>query len=156
MLHVIAGVVLLEVGHQVQDLPIGQHCLHTQNGAMEVTISHHTYSAGICGDIAANVATSLRSQIQGHRQSHVPGLLIEVLQDAARLHHRNAGHLVHGQHLVQTGQGEDNLIANGHRSAHQSGVATLRHHRQLPLVAVLQDGGHLGGGSWLQDQFAVS
>ncbi|GBE43463.1 hypothetical protein BMS3Bbin10_01540 [bacterium BMS3Bbin10] len=68
---VITRIVLAERAQPVPDTPVGQYHLKSQNHVPRIAIGQHGRSAGIGGEIAADLAAPFRSKRERKQPAHL-------------------------------------------------------------------------------------
>jgi hypothetical protein len=139
LLQVVAGVVLAERAQVVYNCPIRKYSLNTQNVSVEATVSQKTKTACIGGDIATNLARSLRAQVEREDVILFSKESICRLKNYTGIGYKNSRNLIKRADLVHLLQIDDNLIENGDGATDETGVATLRNNGKHVVIAVLQD-----------------
>ena len=92
---------------------------------MEAPVAQQPQAAGICSDVAADVARALGPEVEREDITPLGEVLVRCLEDDAGVEYERAADLVEGADLVQARQTDDNLVENGHRAADQARVAAL-------------------------------
>ena len=85
MLEIVAGVVLLEGAHAVEDLPGGEDGLHAEDGAVEVAVAEQPEAAGVGAHVPADVAGALGAEVERDHEALLGEVVVEVLEDHSRL-----------------------------------------------------------------------
>mmetsp|Transcript_5787 Transcript_5787/g.16258 ORF Transcript_5787/g.16258 Transcript_5787/m.16258 type:complete len:225 (+) Transcript_5787:1115-1789(+) len=149
LLHVVAGVVLAQSLQGVKDSAVRKHHLQAKDTAVQGAIPKQSQATCICGDVASNLAAALGAEVKGDHTAVLPGVFIEVLEDAPRLADQHPACWVDGDDAVEVAGAEDDLVVDGNRAAHEASISPLRHNSEPAVVAVRENGGHLLRGGRL-------
>ena len=147
---IIARVVLVQFGHQVQDAAIGQNHLEPQTQGPGAAIAQHVRAAGIGGQNAADHGRPARAKPQGEVEALPLGRLVQALQDDASLDNRDAGGGAQFADAVQAFD-RQHQPAIGHGAAGQAGQARDGDDGHLVAGGDLDHLGHLLGAGRADD-----
>ena len=139
LLQVVAGVVLAERAQVVHNCTIREHGLNTQDIPMKAAISQEAKATRVGGDIATDMARSLRAQVEREDVVLLSQKSICRLKDDTGISYKDSRNLVERADLVHLLQVDDNLIEDRNRATNKAGVATLRNNSKHVVIAVFQD-----------------
>lgn len=119
---------------------------------MEGAIAEEPESAGVRGDVAADMAGPLGAEVEREdvRVGGEEGVC--GFEDHAGVRDEDAGGGVEGADGVEGGEGEDEFVEDGDRAADEAGVAALGDDGESAVVAVPEDGGDVAGGLGAEDE----
>ena len=156
LLEVVAGVVLHYLGPHVEHFPAWQHRLDPQNVGAEGAELNDVFASGVCGRVAAHHARAFGAEVERSFTAFGLEELAQPFEDNAGLHIDHRTHGVKLLDFVHVFQADDDFVEDGHAAPNESGVSSLRHHCQYPLVAVPQNLRHLLSVLRTQQQLRVS
>ena len=141
---VVARVVLAQALEAVPHLALRRDDFEAQAQVARVAVAHHLCAARIGAQVAADGATAFGCEAQGEEHASLLGLVLQVLQDAARFHSHGQVVGVHVAHRVHACEAQHDLRAAviGRRAHGKARVAALGHDGGARCRAGLDHGGH--------------
>ena len=129
---------------QPDDFAVHQHHLDAEQVVGGEPVLQAVHAAGVLRDVATDRAGDLRAGIGGVIEAFVLDRLGDAEVGDPRLHAGAAVGVVDLENAVELAHGQQDRVAHRHRPARQRGAAAARHDLHLVVLAVAQDGGHLG------------
>jgi hypothetical protein len=94
LLEVVASVVLAQSRERVNDSPVRQDCLKTQNRSMKRAIAQQSQTTGISRHVSSNMARSLSTQVQREQVVALCEVLVGDLKNHTGIGNQYTGSLV--------------------------------------------------------------
>ena len=104
LLEVVARVVLTERGEAVEHSAVGEDHLEPKDGAVERSVPQEAQPARVGRHVAANLARAFGAEVERHREAGGRHVLVEGLEDAARLAYEVARELVERENAAARGR----------------------------------------------------
>ncbi len=156
LLEVVARVVLAQAAQSLQHPAIRQHHLEAEHEIAHGAVTQDGGAASIGGDVAAQLATALRTEAQREQPVDLRRSHLHLLQDAAGFRGDREVFRIDLPDAVQAPRRQHDLRPAGggarHRASHQPGIAPLGHHANMSGGTDTHHGRHLGGARRQQDQ----
>ncbi|KPX73602.1 Uncharacterized protein ALO35_00684 [Pseudomonas amygdali pv. lachrymans] len=129
---VITGIVLAQTTQAIPYFALGGNHLKPQRQLAHVAVAQHRIASCVGAQVAPDSATALRAQAQRKQTIRLPGCILQILQDAARFDRQGVIVSVDFAHLIHAIQQQQHRPTTGVgcRSAHQTGITALHHHRR--------------------------
>ncbi len=145
LLEVVAGVVLAQALHVVEDLAVGQHHLQPEHEVARHAVAQHGQPAGVGADVAAEPAAALRAEAERQHEPALPRRLLRIRQHHAGVGRERVAKRVDLANPVHPLQADDEMAAGevGRCAAAIAGVAGLRHEGEAEPRGELHDALHL-------------
>lgn len=112
--------------HLVDNCSVGEDYLQADTVCMHRALLDEFDSAGICRQIASNLAAAFRAQIQRHHETAIFRIILQCLQNGAGFCFQGALHCVQAKNFIHLLCANYNLIVQRHAAADKPGVAALR------------------------------
>ena len=124
--------------HLVNDCSIGQNNFESHAVGVHGALFDKFDTSCVGSKVATDLAGALGAKVQRHHVPQILGVVLEGLEDSSSLTGQNTLGFIEAENLIHFLRANNNLVMKWNRATDEASVAALRHHSDLPLVAVLE------------------